>query len=127
MRIAVILVLLSGVAFGQLPDAPKVADKSFWAVTAFSGAATAADAYTTANFGPRCPYESGNPGLYGVYPTAKRVTLVMGGLFAASAGASYVLKRHHARLWKVPLWPAPELYLAYGHAAGAASNARNCY
>ena len=122
MKHAWILAFLIALCFAQ----DKTADKKFWTVTAFSAASTAADAYTTANFGPRCTYEE-NSGLYGEFPTAKRVTVVMGGLFVASVGASYVLKRHHVHIWKVPLWPAPEAYLAYSHAAAAAHNARSCY
>ena len=123
MKHAWMLAFLTAMCFAQ----DKTVDKKFWTVTAFSAASTAADADTTANFGPRCTYEETNPGLYGEFPTAKRVTIVMGGLFVASVGASYVLKRYYVHIWKVPLWPTPEMYLAYGHAVGAAHNARSCY
>lgn len=103
-------------------DSPKVTDKKFWAITAFSAAATAADGYTTVNSG-ECTMEIGNPFLYGVHPTAKRVTLVMGGIYVASVGVSYFLKRHHAKV----LWMAPELAPVVGHVQGAVHNARTCY
>lgn len=128
MRILLLLFVLSAKMFGQLPDAPSAVDRSFWAVTTASAVSTAADAYTTVDMigGHSCPFEETSPTLYGRNPSAARTTLVMGGLFAASVATSYVLKRVHARIWKLPLWPAPEAYLAYGHAYGAIHNFRHC-
>ena len=49
MKHAWMLAFLTAMCFAQ----DKTADKKFWTVTAFSAASTAADADTTANFGPR--------------------------------------------------------------------------
>lgn len=122
MRMLLTLLLLSAPMCGQS------ADKSFWAITAGNALATGMDAFTTSQFigGGRCPREVWNSSEYGSIPTPQRVTLVMGGLFAASVGLSYAMKRHRVRIWRVPLWELPQGYNAYGHAWGAAHNVRYC-
>ena len=110
--------------------AQTTATASFWAVTAGNAAATSFDAYTTiykVGHTATCPYEEWSPALYGRRPEAPRTIAVMGGLFAASVLVSYGLKRRHAHIWKVPLWAAPQAYLAYGHALGAVHNFRFCH
>ncbi len=122
MKILFLICSLLGYASAQ------TADKAFWTVTAANASMTALDDYTTARYvGTRnCPWEQTNPGLYGEFPKAPRVTLIMGGIFAGSVGLSYVLKRHRVHLWKCPLWAAPQGYMAYGHAWGGIHNLRHC-
>jgi hypothetical protein len=129
MKFALAVAFLSSLAWGQLPDAPS-ADRAFWINTSASGLATLADGITTVKLvghTETCPFEEWGSSLYGRTPTAGRVTLVMGGLWGASALVSYELKRHRVHLWKLPLWPVPESYLAYGHASGAIHNLRTCH
>ena len=110
--------------------AAQTVDAPFLAVTAGNLAATSLDAYTTlalVGHTKSCPYEEWNSDLYGTKPEAPRTIAVMGGFFAASALVSYGFKRHRIRIWKIPLWSAPQAYLAYGHALGAVHNFRFCH
>jgi hypothetical protein len=103
----------------------QTVDRSFWAVTAVNAAATAADAYTTFAYvghTRNCPVEVGSPELYGTHPTYGRTSLVMGGLFAASVGVSYLMKRKHFRF----LWIAPQAWVIYGHTSGTVNNLVVC-
>jgi len=127
-----IVLLFASVAFAQeLPDAPTpIATKAFWTVIATNAVFTSLDAYTTVaivGHTVACPYEVGNPELYGHKPTATRTGLVMGALFAASTFTTYELKRRHrAHIWRIPLWELPSGYEAYGHALGGVHNLTHC-
>lgn len=123
LYVAVLLLIASGCL-------AQTADKQFWTVTAFSAAATGADAFTTVTrvgHTETCPFEVWGATLYGAKPRAMRTSLVMGGLFVASTALSYTLKRHHVGIHKFPLWAAPEGYLAYGHTLGAIHNVQRCH
>lgn len=116
MRTLITFALLVSACGGQ------VADKKFLFVVGGNAVATGLDAYTTQT----CSYESWNPTLYGQKPRALRVGIVMGGLFVASTVVSYELKKHHAHLWRIPLWALPSAYEANGHFQGAIHNLRIC-
>jgi hypothetical protein len=113
----------------QLPDAPsKIMDKKFITLTAFNAVGTALDAYTTIDLiggNNRCVAEGGNPMLYGKNPGAARVTLLMGAEWVGSVAASYELKRHHAKLFGIPLWVVPQAANA-GHLRDGIHNVVIC-
>jgi hypothetical protein len=122
MRLAVFILFVAAFSTAQ------TADRKFWIVTGLSASATSADALTTilqVGHSRNCPYEIDSAALYGRQPKALRTSLVMGGLFLASAALSYGLKRR--RISRLPLWAAPEGYLAYGHTLGAIHNLRVCH
>lgn len=128
-EIIVITFVLTGFAAAQLPENP-VADKKFVMVTFANAAATIGDIATTSilvGHTASCPYEVWSADLYGRKPSLGRTSIVMGGLMIASAGVSYELKKHKTRIWKLPLWVAPQGYLAYGHASGTIHNLRTCH
>jgi hypothetical protein len=129
----VLLLSLATEAHCQIffPDAPsRTVDAQFLAVIGGNALATGSDAYTTVTrIGPdkTCVREVGNPELYGREPQVARTSIVMGSLFVASTLATYELKRHHAHIWKFPLWQAPAAYEAYGHGYGAIHNLKVCH
>lgn len=119
MRKILILLLLT-----QFANAGEF-DKKYWSVASVELAAIGLDAYTTAGITPRrdaCSFEQGSPMMYGRHPEAPRVAMVMSAEAALTMGVSYFAKKHHSRLWAVPM-----LYLATTHTYGAAANFRNCF
>jgi hypothetical protein len=68
----------------------------------------------------------GRRALYGKQANAARVFAVMSAKFATSVVASYYLKKYNVHIWKLKLWPAPQIYNAQGHAQGAIHNMRYC-
>jgi hypothetical protein len=104
VRLAVV-VLLAITAAAQIQDKPKVIDKKFFVVSAFSASALAFDAYTTAARKTGC-VEGGEPWLLGTNPTPGKIAAVSVGEFALGEGLTYLLKRSHNRLLNY-LWPAP--------------------
>lgn len=125
----VITFFLSGFASAQeLPENPQpVADRNFWLVTSANAAASAADGFTTIAFARNCPYESGNPVLWGRRPTTARESVVMAGLFAASTLASYELKKYNAHIWKLKLWTIPVGHEIVSHSYGTVHNVIYCH
>lgn len=138
MRYFVWLVLLFNVALGQ--DAPRVLDKKFWAVSAFTISATLADSYTTSWFaenraaqwyqwhpygyaGIPCASEGGEVWLYGRVPSPARSYEVGLGKIAAGETAAYFLKRSHRfhRFWSAPLF-----FIGVDSSIGAVNNATHC-
>ena len=128
----VIAFSLTGFASAQeIPDNPQpVIDRNFLLVSGAHAAAMVGDLVTTSLYVGHnyhaCSLEIGNPALYGRQPRPVRTSLVMGGLYAATVFSSYELKKHRARIWKVPLWPAPQAYIAYGNAYGTLHNLQKC-
>ena len=129
---AALVMVLGGVmvstAHCQLPDAPshtaRTVDKGFVALVALNGGVTFADGLTTVQvrgLGNRCN-ETWSPALYGQHPTVARTAVVMGGIAVATTAAAYVLKRKHARVWRLQLWQVPLVWQTYSHAQGLASN-----
>lgn len=103
---AVVVLLAITAAAQDIPkDKPKVVDKRFFAVSAFSASALAFDAYTTAARKPGC-IEGGEPWLLGRNPSTGRVIGVSIGEFALTEGITYLLKRSHNKVLNY-LWPAP--------------------
>ena len=127
-RATLLLFLASSYATAQLPEAPKpqTLSPAFWAVVASDGAATALDAYSSVGWNAHKCVEVANPELYGLHPQPLRTGLVMGSMWAGSTALAYVAKRHHLRLWKLPLWPLASAWEAQGHTQGFINNFRHC-
>lgn len=131
MQAALVMVLggvMVSTAHCQLPDAPsytpRTVDKGFVALAALNAGVTFADGLTTVQVrgpGNRCNEVWGRA-LYGVHPTVGRTAVVMGGIAVATTAAAYVLKRKHARVWRLQLWQVPLVWQTYTHAQGLASN-----
>ena len=128
--LAFLILSAPAVCWGQLPDAPsKVIDRNFWLLTSWSAASTFADGATTVlqvGHSQACFVERGSPWLYGRKPQFERTSVAMSGLFVASVFASYELKKHHAHIWRIPLWSAPQSFLALEHTVGGVHNLRTC-
>jgi len=96
----------------DFPDAPvKVLDKKFVALSFISTATSFADSYTTtwarenwlAGKTGVCNIERESAYLYGTHPTPGRAYAVAAGKSLTTIVASYYLRRHHSRLWSLPL------------------------
>lgn len=92
-------------------EAPVI-DKKFVSLAVISTASTFADSYTTlfaqqnwlAGKTGVCNIEVESPYLYGRHPTPGRVYAVASAKSAGSILAAYYLrKRHHHKLWSLPL------------------------
>jgi hypothetical protein len=105
--------LTSTLAYPQdLPDAPiKVLDKKFLALSFLSTATTFSDSYTTtwarenwlAGKTGVCNIERESTYLYGIHPTPGRAYAVAAGKSVGSVFAAYYLRKHHSRLWSIPM------------------------
>ena len=89
----------------------KTVDRKFLSLAFVSTASTFADSYTTL-FATQnwlggkkgvCNAEVQSPYLYGTHPTAGRVYAVASAKSAASILAAYYLRKHHSKLWSLPL------------------------
>lgn len=113
----VVLLVITAVAQDKLPDKPKVIDKKFFVVSAFSASALAFDAYTTVARKPGC-VEGGEPWLLGRDPSVGRVVTVSLGEFVVGEGLTYLLKRSHNKvlhyLWPVPITARGAVHLTAG-------------
>ena len=86
-------------------------DKKFLSLAIISTGSTFADSYTTlfarqnwlAGKQGVCNIETESPYLYGTHPTVGRAYAVASMKSAGSAFAAYYLRRHHSRLWSLPL------------------------
>lgn len=111
--LAACLLFFSFVALAQdLPEAPvKVLDKKFMALSFLSTATSFSDSYTTtwarenwlAGKTGVCNIERESTYLYGTHPTAGRAYAVAAGKSVATIAASYYLRKHHRRLWGLPM------------------------
>jgi len=89
----------------------KVVDAKFLSLAFISTASTFADSYTTlfatqnwlAGKKGVCNAEVQSPYLYGTHPTAGRVYAVASAKSAGSLLAAYYLRKHHSKLWSLPL------------------------
>jgi len=89
----------------------KPIDAKFVSLALVSAGSTFADSYTTlfarqnwlAGKKGVCNMEVESPYLYGTHPTAGRVYAVASAKSAGSILAAYYLRKHHSRLWSVPL------------------------
>jgi hypothetical protein len=108
-----ILVTVS-VAQNSTEGSTSIVDKKFLLLTALSAGGTFADSYTTTwaiqnwkNTPPgqsrSCNVESESPWLYGAHPTVGRAYAVAAGKTIGATVAAYYLKKHHSRLWSLPM------------------------
>lgn len=90
---------------------PKPSNTAFLALAVISTGSAFADSYTTLfateNWlaGKRnvCNMEVQSAYLYGVHPTVGRTYLVASTKSAASIFSAYYLRKHHRKLWSMPL------------------------
>lgn len=86
-------------------------DKKFVSLALISTSSTFADSYTTLfareNWLARkpgvCNVEVQSPYLYGTHPTVARAYAVASVKSVGSIAAAYYLRKHHSRLWALPL------------------------
>jgi hypothetical protein len=89
----------------------RLVDKKFLGLTIISTGSTFADSYTTlfarqnwlAGKQGVCNMETESAYLYGTHPTVARTYAVASAKSAGSAFAAYFLRKHHSRLWSLPL------------------------
>jgi hypothetical protein len=89
----------------------RLIDKKFVALAVISSGSTFADSFTTlfarqnwlAGKTNVCNVEAESPYLYGRHPTVARAYAVASGKSVISVAAAYVLRKHHFKLWSVPL------------------------
>lgn len=111
--LAACVLLTAVVAMAQdLPEAPgKVLDKKFMALGFLSMATSFSDSYTTtwarenwlAGKTGVCNIERESAYLYGTHPTPARAYAVAAGKSVTTLMASYYLRKHHSRLWSLPM------------------------
>jgi hypothetical protein len=107
----------------------KVIDSKFLSLAIISTGSTFADSYTTlfarenwlAGKQGVCNIETESPYLYGTHPTVGRTYAVAVVKSAGSAFASYYLRRHHSKLWSLPLLANAVMSLQ-----GVGQNIANC-
>jgi len=92
------------------PLETKIVDKKFIGLVIISTGSTFADSYTTLFARQNwlagkhvCNVEAESPYLYGRHPTVARAYGVAAGKSVASAAGAYYLRRHHRKLWSLPL------------------------
>jgi hypothetical protein len=89
----------------------KVVDNTFIALAVISTGSTLADSYTTlfarqnwlAGKTNVCNAEVQSAYLYGTHPTVARAYAVASVKSVGSIAASYYLRKHHSKLWSLPL------------------------
>jgi len=90
---------------------PKLVDKKFISLAIVSTGSTFADSYTTlfarqnwlAGKHGVCNAEVESAYLYGTHPTVPRTYAVASVKSVGAAVASYYLRKHHSKLWGLPL------------------------
>ena len=89
----------------------KVIDNKFLSLAIISTGSTFADSYTTlfarenwlAGKKGVCNIEVQSPYLYGTHPTVARAYAVASAKSGVSILAAYYLRKHHSKLWSLPL------------------------
>lgn len=89
----------------------KTVDAKFLSLAFISTSSTFADSYTTlfardnwlAGRKGVCNEEVESAYLYGTHPTVGRAYAVAAVKSATSVGAAYLLRKHHSKLWSLPL------------------------
>jgi hypothetical protein len=89
----------------------KIVDNTFIALAVISTGSTFADSYTTlfarqnwlAGKTNVCNAEVQSAYLYGTHPTVARAYAVASVKSIGSIAASYYLRKHHSKLWSLPL------------------------
>lgn len=121
MGIVLIIVWIVGmcnVSHGQEIPRTKTFDAKYWTATVVTAGIVYADAYSTAH-NDRCRIETSNPWLYGRQPTTARSFGVMSAELGSAMIGSYLLKKHHSKLWTVPFG-----FIAFNHGEGVVHNVR---
>jgi hypothetical protein len=93
------------------PVETRIVDKKFMALALISTGSTFSDSYTTlfardnwlAHRTGVCNMEVESAYLYGVHPTVGRAYAVATVKSAGSLAAAYLLRKHHSKLWSLPL------------------------
>jgi hypothetical protein len=109
-----LILVAACVAENSTEGSTRIVDKKFMILTALSAGGTFADSYTTTwaiqnwkNTPPgqsrACNVESESPWLYGAHPTVGRAYAVAAGKSIGATVAAYYLKKHHSRLWSLPM------------------------
>jgi hypothetical protein len=89
----------------------RIIDKTFVTLAVISTGSAFSDSYTTlfarenwlAGKQNVCNVEAQSPYLYGTHPTVARTYAVASVKSAGSIAASYFLRKHHSKLWSLPL------------------------
>lgn len=92
-------------------ETTRIFDKKFIALALVSTGSTFSDSYTTlfardnwlAHRTGVCNMEVESAYLYGVHPTVGRTYAVATVKSAGSLAAAYLLRKHHSKLWSLPL------------------------
>lgn len=108
---------------------PRLVDTTFLGLAVVSTGSTFSDSYTTlfarqnwlAGKQGVCNMETESPYLYGTHPTVARTYGVAVVKSAGSAFASYYLRKHHSKLWSLPLLANSVMSLQ-----GVGQNLKNC-
>jgi hypothetical protein len=93
------------------PVEARIFDKKFIGLALISTGSTFSDSYTTlfardnwlAHRTGVCNMEVESAYLYGVHPTVGRAYTVASVKSAGSLAAAYLLRKHHSKLWSLPL------------------------
>lgn len=118
--------LLAALARGEEAASSPIFSSAYWTAFAAAGLLTYADGAITVEkvgSGHGC-YEKTGSVLYGRYPAPGRTFAVMSAELAASAFASYELKKH-PRLSR-RMWSAPLLYLGALHGEAFVEDLHRC-
>jgi hypothetical protein len=107
----------------------KLVDKKLLSLAIVSTGSTFADSYTTlfarqnwlAGKQGVCNIETESAYLYGIHPTVARSYAVASVKSAGSVFAAYYLRKHHSKLWSMPLVANSIISLQ-----GVAQNMANC-
>lgn len=107
----------------------KTVSPTFLGLALVSTGSTFADSYTTlfarenwlASKKGVCNVEVQSAYLYGTHPTVARAYAVASAKSAASVFAAYYLRKHHSRLWSLPLFANTAISLQ-----GVTQNMRSC-
>jgi len=118
----------SGIVWGPNREV-KIFDKSFVALAIISTGSTFADSYTTlfarqnwlAGKTGVCNEEVESAYLYGTHPTVARAYAVASVKSAGSLFAAYYFRKHHSKLWSLPLIANSVMSLQ-----GVGQNMANC-
>jgi hypothetical protein len=108
---AVISAVPPRVVIRPLPEKNNVFDKKFISLAIISTGSTFADSYTTlfatqnwrAGKTGVCNMEVQSAYLYGTHPTAGRAYAVASAKSAGALAGAYLLRKHHSKLWSLPL------------------------